>query len=90
MGTQPHFLSVIIFLPLFSVAALLVLRSDDHTWIRRIALAASIAEFLISLLLLRGFEIGNAAFQIAKSTNGSARPFTTTWASTASACSSFC
>ena len=55
---------MIIFLPLFSVAALLVLRSDDHTWIRRIALAASIAEFLISLLLLRGFEIGNAAFQM--------------------------
>jgi NADH-quinone oxidoreductase subunit M len=64
VGTQPHLLSVITFLPLFSVAALLVLRSDDHTWIRRIALAASIAEFLVSLLLLRGFEVGNAAFQM--------------------------
>jgi NADH-quinone oxidoreductase subunit M len=64
VGTQPHLLSVIIFLPLFSVAALLVLRSDDHTWIRRIALAASIFEFLFSLIfLLRGFEIGSAAYQ---------------------------
>lgn len=64
MGTQPHLLTVITFLPLFSVAALLVLRSDDHTWIRRIALAASIAEFLVSLLLLRGFESGHAAYQL--------------------------
>ncbi|HTZ99662.1 MAG TPA: NADH-quinone oxidoreductase subunit M [Candidatus Aquilonibacter sp.] len=63
MGTQPHLLTVITFLPLFSVAALLVLRSDDHIWIRRIALAASVFEFLISLFLLRGFEMGNAAFQ---------------------------
>jgi NADH-quinone oxidoreductase subunit M len=64
VGSQPHLLTVITFLPLFSVAALLVLRSDDHTWIRRIALAASIAEFLVSLLLLRGFEAGDAAFQL--------------------------
>jgi NADH-quinone oxidoreductase subunit M len=63
VGTQPHLLTVITFLPLLSVAALLVLRSDDHTWIRRIALAASIAEFLVSLLLLRGFEAGDAAYQ---------------------------
>ncbi|MGD0956094.1 MAG: NADH-quinone oxidoreductase subunit M [Candidatus Acidiferrales bacterium] len=59
----PHLLTVVTFLPLLSVAALLVLRPDDHKWIRRIALAASIAEFLISLLLLRGFESGNAAYQ---------------------------
>ena len=64
MGTQPHLLTVITFLPLFSVAALLVLRSDDHKWIRRLALAASIAEFLVSLLLLRGFDMGDAAFQM--------------------------
>ena len=54
METQPHLLTVVTFLPLLSVAALLLLRSDDHVWIRRIALAASLAEFLISLLLLRG------------------------------------
>ena len=36
---QPHLLTVITFLPLLGVPALLFLRSDDHVWIRRIALA---------------------------------------------------
>src|SRR3984957_12520106 len=49
---QSHLLSVIIFLPLLGVPALLMLRSDDHIWIRRIALAVSIAEFVISLAFL--------------------------------------
>ena len=56
-------LTVITFLPLLSVAALLLLRSDDHAWIRRIALAASIAEFLVSLLLLRGFDSTDSTYQ---------------------------
>jgi NADH-quinone oxidoreductase subunit M len=56
-------LTVITFLPLFSVAALLLLRSDDHLWIRRIALAASLAEFAVSLLLLRGFDPTTATYQ---------------------------
>ncbi len=63
MGQQPVLLTVITFLPLLSVAALLLLRSDDHVWIRRIALAASLAEFAVSLLLLRGFDSSNAAYQ---------------------------
>jgi NADH-quinone oxidoreductase subunit M len=49
---QSHLLSVIIFLPLLGLPALLMLRSDDHTWIRRIALAVSLAEFIISLAFL--------------------------------------
>jgi NADH-quinone oxidoreductase subunit M len=63
VGTQPLLLTVITFLPLLSVAALLLLRSDDHTWIRRIALAASVAEFAVSLLLLRGFDATDAGYQ---------------------------
>jgi len=63
MGAQPILLTVITFLPLLSVAALLLLRSDDHVWIRRIALVASLAEFGVSLLLLRGFDSSNAAYQ---------------------------
>jgi NADH-quinone oxidoreductase subunit M len=63
MGTQPYLLSVITFLPLLSVAALLLLRSDDHVWIRRIALAASLAEFAVSLFLLRGFDSANPGYQ---------------------------
>jgi NADH-quinone oxidoreductase subunit M len=58
-----HLLTVITFLPLLGVPALLLLRSDDHTWIRRIALAVSLAEFAISLFLLHGFDAVNAGYQ---------------------------
>ena len=55
--TQPSFAhGRLTFLPLLSVAALLVLRADDHLWIRRIALAASIAgvpDFAVSPAGLR-------------------------------------
>src|SRR3989304_9320770 len=61
---QPSYLlTVLTFLPLAGIAALLLLRRDDHTWIRRIALFISVAEFLLSLLLLRGFQADTAAFQ---------------------------
>lgn len=49
---------------MLSVIALLLLRSDDHTWIRRIALVASLAEFLISLFLLRAFDSASPDFQL--------------------------
>jgi NADH-quinone oxidoreductase subunit M len=58
-----HLLTVIAFLPLLGVPALLLLRADDHIWIRRIALAVSLAEFAISLFLLRGFDAVNAGYQ---------------------------
>ena len=63
METQSFLLTAITFLPLLGVPALLFLRSDDHAWIRRIALAVSAAEFAISLFLLRGFSAGSAAYQ---------------------------
>ncbi|MGH9756686.1 MAG: complex I subunit 4 family protein [Candidatus Acidiferrales bacterium] len=63
METQSHLLTVITFLPLLSVAALLFLRSQDRAWVRRIALAASLAEFVVSLFLLPGFQSGTAQFQ---------------------------
>ena len=41
-----------------------MLRSDDHTWIRRIALAVSLAEFVISLaFLLPTFDSANPGYQ---------------------------
>src|SRR6202522_1468853 len=58
-----HLLTVITFLPLLGVPALLLLRADDQTWIRRIALAISVAEFVISLFLLHGFDGVNAQYQ---------------------------
>jgi NADH-quinone oxidoreductase subunit M len=60
---QSHLLTVITFLPLLGVPALLLLRSEDHIWIRRIALAVSLAEFAISLFLLPGFESANPGYQ---------------------------
>ena len=63
MATESHLLTVITFLPLLSVVALLFLSSDDHVWIRRIALAASLAEFAVSLLLLRGFVASSPDYQ---------------------------
>jgi NADH-quinone oxidoreductase subunit M len=58
-----HLLSVLIFFPLLGTLAILVLRPDDRVWIRRIALAASVAEFALSLLLLRGFDSADAGYQ---------------------------
>ena len=61
---QSHLLSVIIFLPLLGLPALLMLRSDDHTWIRRIALAVSLVEFVMSLaFLLPTFDSANSGYQ---------------------------
>jgi NADH-quinone oxidoreductase subunit M len=61
---QSHLLSLVTFLPMLGVLALLFLKSEDHVWIRRIALAASIAEFFISLLLLRAFNSADPNFQL--------------------------
>ena len=64
---QSHLLSVIIFLPLLGVPALLFLRGEDHTWIRRIALVISLVELAASCLLLSGFRMGEADYQFAES-----------------------
>jgi NADH-quinone oxidoreductase subunit M len=56
-------LTVITFFPLLGSAALLLLRPDDHVWTRRLALATSLAEFGISLLLLPGFDSGEPLYQ---------------------------
>src|ERR1700678_4391114 len=63
---QSHLLSVITFLPLLGVPALLFLRSEDHTWIRRIALVVSVVEFAASLMLLPGFRMGEADYQFSE------------------------
>jgi NADH-quinone oxidoreductase subunit M len=59
-----HLLTVITFFPLLGVLAIVLLRPGDHGWVRRIALAASAAEFGISLLLLRAFDSANPNFQL--------------------------
>ena len=58
-----HLLTVLTFLPLLGAVALFLLRGDDHRWIRRLTLVASLAEFGISLLLARGFDPANPTYQ---------------------------
>src|SRR5665213_3246530 len=58
-----YLLTVLTFLPLAGAASLLVLGSDDRAWIRRAAFVAAVVEFLLSLLLLRGFSASTAAYQ---------------------------
>jgi NADH-quinone oxidoreductase subunit M len=61
-----YLLTVLTFLPLAGTAALMMLRADDHVWIRRMALAVSLVEFVLSLLLLRGFAPGSTEYQFAE------------------------
>jgi NADH-quinone oxidoreductase subunit M len=63
VATQSYLLTLITLFPLLGVPALLILRSEDHTWIRRIALTVSLVEFVISLWLLRGFDMANPGYQ---------------------------
>ncbi|MFZ0037635.1 MAG: NADH-quinone oxidoreductase subunit M [Candidatus Acidiferrales bacterium] len=64
MGTQSHLLTVVTFVPLLGVAAILFLNRNDHVSVRRVALATSLAEFVISLLLLPGFNSANPNYQL--------------------------
>src|SRR5258708_2261971 len=64
MHPAGHLLSVLVFFPALGALALLLLRGDDHVWIRRLALTISIAEFLLSLLLIPGVPAGAAHYQL--------------------------
>ena len=59
-----HLLSVLIFFPAVGALALMLLRGDDHKFIRYTALIVSLAEFLFSLLMLRGVPAGVAGYQL--------------------------
>ena len=58
-----YVLTILTFLPLAGTAALLMLRGDDHEWIRRVALIVALVEFGLSLLLLHGFTLDSAQYQ---------------------------
>src|SRR6201988_2080688 len=59
-----HLLSVLIFFPAVGAVALMMLRGDDHKFIRSIAMLVAVFEFLFSLLLLRGVPIGSSGYQL--------------------------
>jgi NADH-quinone oxidoreductase subunit M len=60
---QTFLLSVLTFLPVAGTLALLLLRDDDHVWIRRLAMTTAVVEFALSLLLLRRFDAHAAGYQ---------------------------
>jgi NADH-quinone oxidoreductase subunit M len=60
---QTYLLSVLTFLPVAGTLALLLLRDDDHVWIRRLAMTTASVEFALSLLLLRGYGAHAAGYQ---------------------------
>jgi NADH-quinone oxidoreductase subunit M len=58
-------LSILIFLPALGALALLLLRGDDHEWIRRLAFAVSLAEFILSLWwLIQGVPLGSGGYAL--------------------------
>src|ERR1700704_1747835 len=59
-----HLLSVLIFFPAIGALALLLLRGDDHVWIRRLSLTISIVEFIFSLFLIPKVPIGVAGYSL--------------------------
>ncbi len=67
-------LTILTFLPAAGGAAVLLLRRDDHLWIRRLALVTALAEFALSLRLLRGFDSLAQGYQFEELRKWIARP----------------
>jgi NADH-quinone oxidoreductase subunit M len=60
-----HLLTVLVFFPALGALALMILRADDHTYIRRMALVVGSFEFLLSLLLLiPGMPLGSSGYKL--------------------------
>jgi len=59
-----HLLTVLTFFPALGALALLILRADDHGWIRRMAMVVATFEFLLSLLLIHAVPLGSSGYQL--------------------------
>jgi NADH-quinone oxidoreductase subunit M len=64
MELSGHLLSILTFFPAIGALALLCLKSDDEYWIRRLTFVVSVAEFLLSLILLRVVAIGAPGYAL--------------------------
>ena len=60
----PGLLTSLILIPTVGALALLVLRGDDHKFIRGMALGVSLFEFAFSLLLLRKMDFSLSGYQL--------------------------
>jgi NADH-quinone oxidoreductase subunit M len=59
-----HLLTVLTFFPALGALALMILRADDHSWIRRMALVVGTFEFLLSLLLIPAVPLGSSGYRL--------------------------
>jgi NADH-quinone oxidoreductase subunit M len=59
-----HLLTVLIFFPALGALALMILRADDHGWIRRMAMVVATFEFLLSLLLIPAVPLGSSGYRL--------------------------
>ncbi|HEY2460615.1 MAG TPA: NADH-quinone oxidoreductase subunit M [Candidatus Acidoferrum sp.] len=59
-----YLLTTIIFFPAIASLALLLLRAEDHVWIRRLALTISVVEFVFSLFLIPKVHSNIAGYQL--------------------------
>ena len=64
MTPGAHLLTVLTFFPALGALALMILRGDDHAWIRRMALVVGTFEFLLSLLLIPGLPLGSSGYRL--------------------------
>jgi NADH-quinone oxidoreductase subunit M len=64
MTPGAHLLTVLTFFPALGALALMILRGDDHVWIRRMALVVGTFEFLLSLLLIPGVPLGSSGYRL--------------------------
>jgi len=59
-----YLLTTIVFLPLAGALGLLLLRGDDHRWIRRVALAAALVDFALAVRLAWLFSPADGGYQL--------------------------
>ena len=64
MTPGAHLLTVLTFFPALGALALLILRADDHVWIRRMALVVGTFEFLLSLLLIGAVPASSSGYRL--------------------------
>jgi NADH-quinone oxidoreductase subunit M len=69
-----HLLTLLTFLPAAGALTLLLLRGDDHVWLKRLALTVSLAEFAISLRLIFSFDSSATGYQFEEFYNWITQP----------------
>jgi NADH-quinone oxidoreductase subunit M len=64
MTPNPYLLTFLTFFPVLGALALMILRGDDHVWIRRMALVVATFEFLLSLALVHYLPGGSPGYKL--------------------------